>query len=243
MALLLFVVACGGDTAPSDGTTDVGRRDVTRVSDVDADTESDVGDTDAADDAEVGADVGADVGDDPISDDADVGDDVSDAVDVMSDVSDAADVRDDVSDTTDVTSEPDAPDPRPGDTCADAVDVSGGADFDAETTIGANDDYEAGLGDDGCPSGAASGPDRAYRITSPEARIYNVRVVPEGSFDPMIYVRRDCDRGECVDGTVLRGPGESETLSFSVLAGETVYVIVDGELFSEGNYAFDVEWD
>ncbi|MEW6435138.1 MAG: hypothetical protein AB1730_26860 [Myxococcota bacterium] len=43
----------------------------------------------------------------------------------------------------------------------------------------------------------------------------------------------------CLAGTVLNGPGEPESISLGLGAGETVYRIVDGELASRG--AFDLE--
>lgn len=136
-----------------------------------------------------------------------------------------------------------------GDTCDVAPDITAGGRF-AGTTNGFADDYSvAGAG---CPAGgAASGRDVAYRLTAPAARTYTVRVTPvpatladggPNRFDPMLLVQRACGQSGCVAGTVLNGPGDPESVTFSLATGETVFVIVDGENVSRGEFELDVSF-
>jgi hypothetical protein len=136
-----------------------------------------------------------------------------------------------------------------GDTCDVAPDITAGGRF-AGTTNGFADDYS--VSGAGCPAGgAASGRDVAYRITPPTQRQYTVRVtpvpatLPDGGanrFDPMLLVQRACGSGACVAGTVLNGPGDPESVTFSIGAGETMYVIVDGENVSRGEFELEVSF-
>ncbi|MDX2015698.1 MAG: hypothetical protein SFW67_36225 [Myxococcaceae bacterium] len=136
-----------------------------------------------------------------------------------------------------------------GDTCGLAPDVTAGGRFSG-TTNGFVDDYS--ITGTGCPAGGlASGRDVAYRITSPAARTYTVRVTPvpatlsdggTNRFDPMLIVQRTCGPGACVAGTVLNGPGDPESLTFSIAANETMYVIVDGENVTRGEFELEVSF-
>jgi len=134
------------------------------------------------------------------------------------------------------------------DTCSgSAPDVTAGGTFLGSTFL-ATDDYSvSGMG---CPSGgAASGRDVAYLIAPSVTRAYRVRVTPlerplgDGGvirFDPMLYVQPVCGVGQCVAGTILNGVGEPEEVTFTVNAGQTVYVVVDGELASRGDFELAV---
>ncbi len=199
------------DTSPTDVTQD------TALSDA-ADTDQDT--ADAADDAsrDSAGDVGPDVAED-------VGEDATD---------DAA---------TDAESDNDADGSQevPGDTCATAIDVTSGGSFDTETTTDANDNYSASATDENCPSGRFSGKDKVYVLSPATTTTYEVTVTPVDDFDPFIYTRDDCSQPACIDGTVLNGPGDPESLTFDVQGGETVFVIVDGELGSEGDYSLSVQ--
>ncbi len=136
------------------------------------------------------------------------------------------------------------------DTCsASAPDVTAGGTFLGSTFL-ATDDYSvSGMG---CPSGgAASGRDVAYLLAPSVTRAYRVRVTPlerplgDGGvirFDPMLYVQPVCGAGVCVAGTIFNGVGEPEEVTFTVNAGQTVYVVVDGELASRGDFEFDVSF-
>lgn len=136
------------------------------------------------------------------------------------------------------------------DTCSgSAPDVTAGGTFLGSTFL-ATDDYSvSGMG---CPSGgAASGRDVAYLLAPSVTRAYRVRVTPlerplgDGGvirFDPMLYVQPVCGAGLCVAGTIFNGVGEPEEVTFTVNAGQTVYVVVDGELASRGDFELDVSF-
>ncbi|MCU0697699.1 MAG: hypothetical protein MUC96_14325 [Myxococcaceae bacterium] len=136
-----------------------------------------------------------------------------------------------------------------GDTCDVAPDVTAGGRFSG-TTNGFVDDYS--IAGAGCPSGGlASGRDVAYRITAPTARTYTVRVTPvpatlpdggSNRFDPMLLVQRTCGASACVAGTVLNGPGDPESLTFSIASNETLFVIVDGENVTRGEFELEVSF-
>lgn len=130
-----------------------------------------------------------------------------------------------------------------GDTCATAPDVTEGGLFTGSTTqdAGANDDYGPAVGT--CPGGgAASGRDVAYAITATTTTSYTVTVTPLiGTFDPLLYAQLACGTDTCVAGTTLNGPGQPETITFSAPAGQTVYVIVDGENVTRGPFEISIQ--
>lgn len=172
---------------------------------------------DVADEDDAGEDAGGDADEDP-----DTGDDAGD-------------------DTGDAGEEPDADETPVGDgsSCEQAIDVSEGIVLENETTVGGPETQDAD--GEGCPSGRISGPERFYVVQPEVATNYRVRVEPaDVSFDPMIYVRSSCETSVCLDGTVFNGPGDPETLSFEAPAGVASYIIVDGQLLSEGGYRLEV---
>ncbi|MDP3151350.1 MAG: hypothetical protein Q8N23_01685 [Archangium sp.] len=131
-----------------------------------------------------------------------------------------------------------------GNTCATAPDVTAGGVFTGTTDAadaGITDDYGPSVGS--CPSGgAASGRDVAYAITAAVTTSYTVTVTPlTGSFDPLLYAQLSCGTNACIAGTTLNGPGQAETITFSAPAGQTVYVIVDGELASKGPFEISIQ--
>ncbi len=126
-----------------------------------------------------------------------------------------------------------------GESCADAIDVSAGGLFEDQSNAGAQNDYNA-TGDN-CPYDSSEG-DRVYLLHAATETDYQVTVTPVGSsFDPMIYVMTDCSSQDCLAGTVFNGPGEAETIDFTVAAGQSVYLVVDGETWTEGNFSLLVE--
>lgn len=118
--------------------------------------------------------------------------------------------------------------------CLGAIAIAVGDTLDG-TTVGAGDDLEPGGSH--CPSASADGNDVLYQFHAETSGTFRFEVMPTGSsFDPMLYVVADCVGSACVDGTVLNGPGERETLDVTASAGDDVFLVVDGELFSEGAY-------
>jgi hypothetical protein len=129
--------------------------------------------------------------------------------------------------------------PNGGDTCAMALDVTAGGTFTG-TTDGAGDDYS--ISGDGCPAGgAASGPDVAYLVRPTADTTYRVTVTPiDTELDPMLLALLDCEGSACEEGTILNGPGQQEQITIDVAADETMYVVVDGEVFTSGAFTLDV---
>lgn len=135
------------------------------------------------------------------------------------------------------------------DTCDAAPDVSAGGLFSG-STFSATDDYS--ISGANCPTGgAASGRDVAYAFTPPTTRTYRVvvtpidRVLPDGGlvrFNPMLYVQSMCGVPGCIAGTRLNGTGMPESLTFQVAANQTVYLVIDGENVSRGDFELEVSW-
>lgn len=224
--------AAGDDAGPSrDAVSDTPVPDTGRDA-ADAQSPQDATDEDATDADAADADAAVDA-----ASDADAG--PGDASDTRADVADVADAVGDVSDATlDAGADTST---TSADTCATAIDVTSGGTWNDQSTTGAANDYDSDPSAPGCPSGSASGNDRVYLAAPAAATEYRVTVVPEGSFDPFIHVRADCSQQACMAGTVLNGAGTQESVTFELQAGETGYIIVDGELFSEGDYTLTVE--
>ena len=129
-----------------------------------------------------------------------------------------------------------------GDTCAMAPDVTAGGVFTGTTdTTGVVDDYGPSAGT--CPTGgSASGRDVAYALSPATTTSYTVTVTPLNStFDPLLYAQLACGTNTCLAGTTLNGPGQPESITFSVTGGQTAYVIVDGELVSKGPFEISIQ--
>ena len=126
--------------------------------------------------------------------------------------------------------------PTPNETCDLATDVSAGGTFQG-TTIGAGDDYSA----HGCIFASITGPDLVYSFRSEVAATFRFTVTPAGQFDPILYVLDACPPvGDCLDGTMLFGPGQPDTLDFDAAAGTTYYLVVDGALGDSGVFSLEV---
>lgn len=140
------------------------------------------------------------------------------------------------------------PEPNPtegGDTCDDAVDVTAGGSFPAQSTIGYKDSYTTAFGSK-CPTPMVTGADRVYSVKPTLATRYRVTVTPEAGtlYNPMIYTRLDCSTDICQEGTNFNGPGGKETLEFKAEAGQEIFIIVDGDFTggqSRGNFDLTVE--
>ncbi len=142
--------------------------------------------------------------------------------------------------SADAASDPDARILTAGDTCTDAADVTAGGTFAGTTAT--QSDALAPSGN-GCPTGgAASGKDAVYFVEPAAQTTYKVTVVPEASFDPMLYVISACAPvNGCLAGTVLNGKGVQESVTFTAPASQRQNIVVDGELFSSGSYTITVE--
>ncbi|MDP1823816.1 MAG: hypothetical protein Q8L48_11250 [Archangium sp.] len=123
-----------------------------------------------------------------------------------------------------------------------APDVTAGGVFTGTTDVtGVVDDYGPSVGT--CPAGgAASGRDVAYALSPATTTNYTVTVTPlNGTFDPLLYAQAACGTNICVAGTTLNGPGQPESISFPVMGGQTVYVIVDGEAVTRGPFEISIQ--
>lgn len=125
------------------------------------------------------------------------------------------------------------------DTCSSAPDITSGGVFAGDTTT-LTDDYGPSVGT--CPAGgAASGRDVAYALSPSVTTSYRVVVTPlNSSFDPLLYAQQACGTSTCVAGTALNGPGQAETIQFSVQGGTTVFVIIDGENVTRGPFQLEL---
>jgi len=131
----------------------------------------------------------------------------------------------------------------PGNTCAQPF-VVGALPFSG-TGDTSKDAYDDSVLDEGqCSGYVAKGmgsADQVWQLTASEAGQYRVMVTPEG-WDSIVYVLADCADpvGTCLgadDGQL------GETLDLSLGAGETVFIVVDGEdnvLNDVGAYRIDV---
>jgi hypothetical protein len=123
-----------------------------------------------------------------------------------------------------------------------SVDDDGGAPLDcvdgpltldserSATTIGGPEVRDPD-GDD-CVAGFATGPERVFSFTAPDADDFRVTVTPNsGTFDPMIYVQQSCDDSVmCIAGSNLNGEGTADSTTMTLGAGETALITVDTDL-------------
>jgi hypothetical protein len=123
-----------------------------------------------------------------------------------------------------------------------APDVTAGGTFTGATDVaGVVDDYGPAAGNGCATGGSASGRDVAYALSPTVTTTYTVVVTPlNATFDPMLYVQTTCGGTGCLAGTVFNGPGQPESVTFTVQAGTTAYVIVDGELVSKGPFSISI---
>jgi hypothetical protein len=133
-----------------------------------------------------------------------------------------------------------------GETCDVAIDVTAGAHL-LGSTLGANDDYTPNGQKLHCPLATYSAEDRAYVVRPTTATTYKVTVTPEGTYNPILYAVTDCAAmatNDCVAGTAFNGAGQPDTITFTVAANASVFVIVDANIAasgaSHGNYTLDV---
>lgn len=233
-AIALLLVASCGLTACSDDEEPTKDAGADATQDAAADTADEDAAMDAAEDTST-EDTSPDTASDAAADTSatDASEDTS-STDTGADAeADAA--QDTGADTADTTQVAEA------DTCDVAIDATAGGTWDNQSTTDATDDYDSPVSADNCPSGSVSGKDEVYAVSPTDTTTYEVTVTPAGAtFDPFLYVRADCAAEACIDGTVFNGPGQPETLTFDAPGGQTSYIIVDGELGSEGDYSLTV---
>jgi|GEM_PF-3702574 hypothetical protein len=140
------------------------------------------------------------------------------------------------------TTTPDAGPLNGANTCATAPDITAGGTFTGTTDDASiTDDYGPSAGN-GCSSGGlASGRDVAYALSPATTTTYTATVTPlNTTYDPMLYAQLTCGANACLTGTILNGPGQPESITFTVQAGTTAYLIIDGENVTKGPFTLTV---
>lgn len=99
------------------------------------------------------------------------------------------------------------------------------------TTEGRDDAYAASCG-------GGSGPDAMYRLTPSVSGWATARLT--ASFAGVLAVRTACEDGASELGCDVGSRERATELSFPVMAGETVHLLVDGYAATRGAYALDV---
>ena len=123
------------------------------------------------------------------------------------------------------------------DKCANAtaiaVSVGSPVTLNGDTTAATNDDT-------GTCGGGATGPDVAYAITPATSGSLKISVDSTGSLDPVLYggaTTCGSTTQTCKDAT---GAGGTETLTLTVVGGQTYWAIVDGYTGTKGPFTLTV---
>jgi hypothetical protein len=71
-------------------------------------------------------------------------------------------------------------------------------------------------------------------------------VTPQGAFDPaLLQLNGSCSANQCARSADTAGPGASEAITFSAMAGQTVFFVVDSADASApygfGSFTFRVQ--
>lgn len=237
LSIALITVACADSDAPVESSEDV---DIRPVDDSDAGPlpnggdEIDVGpqlDAEPESDADETPDTG--------SPDSDTGtaDTGTPDPDIGSPDTGTADTGSPDTGAPDTGEEPDTSlPPLAGDTCEDAIDVTEGGFWEGESTLDMTNAYDPSMdAEHNCVGTNFSDKDRVYVVSPDEDTTYKVRVEPISSnFDPMIYVRTDCDADACIAGTQLI------SLTFDAPGGQDSFIIVDGFIGTSGDFDLKV---
>ena len=127
--------------------------------------------------------------------------------------------------------------PTDGDTCASAIPITSVPFTHAGTTVEAGSDYGYGAG--ACPGEStgwgAGSPDLVYVFTAAATGEYTASLTTS-SFDSTLYAATDCGNinGSCLGGDDDICSSCTESITFSLTAGTTVWVFVDGYSNSGG---------
>jgi len=149
------------------------------------------------------------------------------------------------------------------DLCATATPLTLNTVLNAQTTVGANDDYQlsgttcfTGQGDNsvGNTASTATGRDVVYSFTAPAGTSkYSFRVKNFGtSLDPVLYLTTSCPSTGAVTCNSISGPaiaaahrlngnGAQEIPCQQLSGGQTVYLFVDEDSVSTGSTSFTVD--
>lgn len=149
---------------------------------------------------------------------------------------------DEVDASPDSTDEDTSPGIADGKTCDTAIDITAGGLWDNQTTVGANNDYNAPHGAVGCPGAPYTGDDQVFVLAPQTTTTYNLTITSQdAAFRPVVYIRADCTQTECIAGSML-DPTVIYLNGIEVPGGERYYVIVDTHTTSrEGAFSLSVE--
>lgn|SRR5690554_6251012 len=149
---------------------------------------------------------------------------------------------DEVDASPDSTDEDTSPGIADGKTCDTAIDITAGGLWDNQTTVGANNDYNAPYGAVGCPGAPYTGDDQVFVLAPQTTTTYNLTITSQdAAFRPVVYIRADCTQTECIAGSML-DPTVIYLNGIEVPGGERYYVIVDTHTTSrEGAFSLSVE--
>ena len=117
-----------------------------------------------------------------------------------------------------------------GNTCSGSFEIPGNQPFfEGQADTGeAWNHYR--FGDEHCPGFVGKGgasKDQVWRLSSPEAADYRVELIPDG-FDGVLYAVTDC--ADMQKSCFVTGDGTAgDIINLSLAAGESVYIVVDGD--------------
>lgn len=121
--------------------------------------------------------------------------------------------------------------PPANDVCAGAVLLTLGAAPVTGNTTGAANDYSLGSTPryaPACGNSFMDGRDVVYGFIAPTTGTFTVTVTPQGAFDPsVLQLSGACSAAQCVRSANAGGPGASEAITFSAVAGVTTFFVVD----------------
>lgn len=225
-------------TAPGDTTTpdepdvveDVSEGEDTRDPDGVGDLEDVAVDPDSLDDPDADYD--------PDS----VGEDVREPSDIVGGEDEDTDDEDVVDEDADTVDEDAGPLPS-GNTCEEAIDATDGGEWTRDTRD-ADDNYNAPLRADNCPSGELSGNDEVFSLAPDVDTLYDIAMTSlEDHMEPLLYVVENCDTpiSACIDGSKWVNSSNTVTLNnLLVPAGSKYFVIADGQMFESGPYRMTI---
>lgn len=129
-----------------------------------------------------------------------------------------------------------------GKTCETAIDITDGGLWDSQTTVGANNNYNAPFNAQGCPGAPVTGADQVFVLAPDTTTTYDLTITSQDeAFRPVAYIRTDCTQIDCVAGSML----DATVLylhDIEVPGGERYYLIVDTHASArEGAYSLNVE--
>ncbi len=118
--------------------------------------------------------------------------------------------------------------PPANDTCANALPVPlGGAGVTGDTAVARND-YSSLTYGQACRRSFFDGRELVYQYTASQAGTLTASLLPEAGFDAaLLLLQGACDPAQCVRAADSGGAGVPESVTFDVLAGQTVWLVVD----------------